>query len=81
MGTPPFMVFDSAPDACAPYSHAVESDGWLWITGQMPNYPNDHTKPLPAGIEAQTRNVSQPRWWCVRYAPNMSRPIELGNLK
>ncbi len=57
MGTPIFRMFDTAPDACAPYSHAVENDGWLWITGQMPNYPGDHTKPLPEGIEAQTRNV------------------------
>ncbi|ACC41009.1 MULTISPECIES: RidA family protein [Mycobacterium ulcerans group] len=57
MGIPTFMMFDAAPDACAPYSHVVESDGWLWITGQMPNYPDDHAKPLPDGIEAQTRNV------------------------
>jgi len=51
------MTFGAAPKACAPYSHAVEIDGWLWITGQMPNYADDHTKPLPNGIEAQTRNV------------------------
>lgn len=57
MGTPTFRMFDAAPKACAPYSHAVEIDGWLWITGQMPNYADDHTKPLPDGIEAQTRNV------------------------
>lgn len=57
MGTPTFMTFGAAPKACAPYSHAVEIDGWLWITGQMPNYADDHTKPLPDGIEAQTRNV------------------------
>ncbi|MCH9762245.1 MAG: RidA family protein [Actinomycetia bacterium] len=57
MGDPTFMMFDAAPKACAPYSHAVEIDGWLWITGQMPNYADDHSKPLPDGIEAQTRNV------------------------
>lgn len=57
MGTPKFMMFDAAPEPCAPYSHAVEIDGWLWITGQMPNYADDHTKPLPNGIAAQTRNV------------------------
>lgn len=57
MATPKFMMFDAAPKACAPYSHAVEIDGWLWITGQMPNYPDDASRPLPDGIEAQTRNV------------------------
>jgi len=51
------MMFGAAPKACAPYSHAVEVGGWLWITGQMPNDADDHTKPLPDGIEAQTRNV------------------------
>ena len=57
MGTPTFMTFDAAPAAVAPYSHAVEADGWIWITGQMPNYADDSSRPLPEGIEAQTRNV------------------------
>ena len=40
----------------APFSHAVETDGWVFVTGQMPNDPGDEAAPLPAGIEAQTRN-------------------------
>jgi reactive intermediate/imine deaminase len=50
-------MFDAAPQAVAPYSHAVEVDGWVFITGQLPNDPADDAKPLPEGIEAQTRAV------------------------
>ena len=41
----------------APFSHAVEADGWLFLTGQMPSFPDDPEKPLPEGIAAQTRRV------------------------
>jgi reactive intermediate/imine deaminase len=43
----------------APYSHAVEVDGWLFIRGQIPNDPSDDNAPLPDGIEAQTRRVME----------------------
>lgn len=46
-----------APTPVAPFSHAVEVDGWVFLTGQMPTDPNDDAAPLPAGIEAQTRRV------------------------
>ncbi len=46
-----------APRAPAPYSPAVEADGFVFITGQMPNDPAAPDAPLPAGIEAQTRRV------------------------
>ncbi|HSO05857.1 MAG TPA: RidA family protein, partial [Pelomicrobium sp.] len=26
----------AAPDPVAPFSHAVEADGWVFVTGQMP---------------------------------------------
>jgi reactive intermediate/imine deaminase len=52
-----FHNFNSAPTHVAPFSHAVESDGWIQLTGQMPTFPDDDTKPLPDGIEAQTRRV------------------------
>ncbi len=44
------------PRPVAPFSHAVESGGLVFVTGQMPDTP---TAPgvLPDGIEAQTRNV------------------------
>lgn len=57
MSDPIFHNFSSAPTHVAPFSHAVESDGWIQLTGQMPTYPDDDTKPLPGGIEAQTRRV------------------------
>ena len=41
----------------APFSHAVEADGWVFVTGQMPTDPVAPDAPLPDGIEAQTRRV------------------------
>ena len=52
-----FHNFQLAPTHVAPFSHAVESDGWIQLTGQMPTYPDDDTRPLPDGIKAQTRRV------------------------
>lgn len=49
-----FHVFHDGPEMVAPYSHAVETDGWLFITGQMP-IGADGT--VPEGIEAQTHQV------------------------
>jgi reactive intermediate/imine deaminase len=46
-----------APDPCAPYSHAVERDGWVFVTGQMPNDPAAPGAPLPEGVAAQTDAV------------------------
>ena len=57
MPAPIFHMIDAAPTPVAPFSHAVESDGWLLITGQMPTDPDDDSKPLPEGVEAQTRRV------------------------
>ena len=52
-----FMMIPGAPAPVAPFSHAVEVDGWVFLTGQMPTDPNDAAAPLPAGIEGQTRRV------------------------
>ncbi|UTW50676.1 RidA family protein [bacterium SCSIO 12827] len=57
MAGPVFHFFDRAAAPVAPFSHAVECDGWVQLTGQMPTDPNDDTAPLPDGIEAQTRRV------------------------
>lgn len=57
MSTPTFHMISGAPTPVAPFSHAVETDGWLFVTGQMPTWPEDDAKPLPQGIEAQTRRV------------------------
>ena len=47
----------SGPRPVAPFSHAVEADGWVFVTGQMPTNPEAPDRPLPEGIEAQTRQV------------------------
>jgi reactive intermediate/imine deaminase len=46
-----------APDPVAPFSHAVEADGWVFVTGQMPFTGTANDSPYPEGIEAQTRQV------------------------
>jgi reactive intermediate/imine deaminase len=57
MSKPKFHMVKSAPEPVAPFSHAVEADGWVHLTGQMPTDPDDMTKPLPLGIKAQTIRV------------------------
>jgi 2-iminobutanoate/2-iminopropanoate deaminase len=47
-----YHVFAEGPAMVAPYSHAVQSGDWLYLTGQMPILA-DGT--IPEGIEAQTR--------------------------
>jgi len=54
---PDFHLFSNGPRPVAPFSHAVEADGWVILTGQMPTDPNAPDAPLPDGIEAQTRRV------------------------
>ena len=57
MSLPAFHMIDTAPTPVAPFSHAVECDGWVFLTGQMPTWPEDDSRPLPHGVEAQTRRV------------------------
>ena len=52
-----FLMIPGAPTPVAPTSHAVATDGWVFVTGQMPTDPADDKAPLPEGIEAQTRRV------------------------
>jgi len=52
-----FHMFERAPRAVAPYSHAVEADGWVFLTGQIPEHPDDPERSVPEGIEAQTRRT------------------------
>ena len=48
---------DLAPKAVGPYSQAVEANGMLFISGQIPINPQTGT--IPEGIEAQTEQVMQ----------------------
>ncbi len=59
MTAPRFHMLTGAPRPVAPFSHAVESDGWVFLTGQMPTDPAAPDAPLPVGIEAQTRRVME----------------------
>ena len=52
-------MIDDAPQPVAPFSHAVETDGWVFVTGQMPTFPEDPDAPLPEGIAAQTVRVME----------------------
>ncbi len=57
MTDPLFHMVAQAPQPVAPFSHAVETNGWVFLTGQMPTDPKDPDAPLAPGIEAQTRRV------------------------
>lgn len=46
---------DKAPKAIGPYSQAIEVNGMLFISGQIPIIPE--TGIMPEGIEAQTEQV------------------------
>ena len=54
MADPIFHLLAGAPAPVAPYSHAVETDGWVLVTGQLATDPDDDDTPLPDGVEAQT---------------------------
>ena len=52
-----FHLIAGAPKPVAPYTHVVEQDGWLFVTGQIATDPAGDSNPLPDGIAAQTRKV------------------------
>ena len=52
-------MIQGGPRPVAPFSHAVESDGWVILTGQLPPAPAAPDAPLPEGVAAQTRRVME----------------------
>jgi 2-iminobutanoate/2-iminopropanoate deaminase len=54
---PLFHMIAGAPDPVAPFSHAVEQDGWVFVTGQMLFTGLANDSPYPEGIAAQTHQV------------------------
>ena len=48
-----------APRPVAPFSHAAEAGGLVFVTGQMPTDPTAPYAPLPAGVGAQTTRVME----------------------
>jgi len=57
MSNPVFHMIGDAPKPVAPFSHAVEAAGWIFLTGQMPTDPEDVHMSLPDGVGPQTRRV------------------------
>jgi 2-iminobutanoate/2-iminopropanoate deaminase len=53
-----FHMIPGGPRPVAPFSHAVETDGFVFVTGQMPDTP-DAPGVLPDGIVAQTSSVME----------------------
>ncbi|SDD51314.1 reactive intermediate/imine deaminase [Bradyrhizobium brasilense] len=53
-----FHMISGGPKPVAPFSHAVETDGFVFVTGQMPDTPAAPGL-LPKGIVAQTRAVME----------------------
>jgi len=53
-----FHMIAGGPKPVAPFSHAVETDGFVFVTGQMPDSPATPGL-LPEGIVAQTRAVME----------------------
>jgi 2-iminobutanoate/2-iminopropanoate deaminase len=51
-----FHMIAGGPKPVAPFSHAVETDGFVFVTGQMPDTP-EAPGILPDGIVAQTHAV------------------------
>ena len=57
MTMPEFHMLSDAPRPVAPYSHAVEADGWVFLAGQIASDLEFEPDSLPDGIEAQTHTV------------------------
>src|SRR5262249_38047279 len=57
VSNPIFHLVAGAPKPVGPYSHVVEADGWLFVTGQLATDPDNDDLPIPDGIEAQTHKV------------------------
>lgn len=51
-----FHMISGGPKPVAPFSHAVETDGFVFVTGQMPDTPATPGV-LPEGIVEQTKAV------------------------
>ncbi len=57
MNAPLYHMVAAAPAPVAPYSHAVEADGWVFLSGQIPADPHEDAAPLPEGVASQTRRT------------------------
>jgi len=53
------ILSPTGPERVGPFSHAVRAGDFIFVTGQMPTLPEDPTKLVPGGIEAQTKQVME----------------------
>ncbi len=79
------LLFHMVPEVgnpVAPYSHAVEVDGWLFIRGQIPNDPKDDNetrrtmeglKTLLAGINASFDNIATARVFLTHFNEDFAK--------
>jgi enamine deaminase RidA (YjgF/YER057c/UK114 family) len=58
-----FLMIGGAPNSVAPFIHAVETDDWVFMTGQLPFSGTSNISPYPEGIEAQTRQGTSSSGW------------------
>jgi 2-iminobutanoate/2-iminopropanoate deaminase len=54
---PIFHMIDAAPEPVAPFSHAAEIDGWVFVTGQLPIDAANEEGEIRGEIEQQTQKV------------------------
>jgi 2-iminobutanoate/2-iminopropanoate deaminase len=55
MPKPTRHIIPGFPPTVSPASHAVEADGWVFLTGQLGRNLDDPDAPLPDDVAAQTR--------------------------
>ena len=76
MSEPLFHLFAAAAKPVAPYSHAVEADGWVFLTGQIPNDPADDAAAISscraAGGSWTPSRARSWRPWSTPAAPSRS---------
>ena len=51
------LTFSDGPKRVGPFSHAVKSDNYLFVTGQMPTLKDDPSKLISNDIKDQTHQV------------------------
>lgn len=52
-----YHAIKGAPEPVAPFSHGVEIDGWVFLSGQIPQNPLDDSEPFATDIETQTHQT------------------------
>ncbi len=55
MPKPTRHIIPGFPPTVSPASHAVEADGWVFLTGQLGRDLKNPDAPLPEDVAAQTR--------------------------